>query len=214
VGRKLPVQMKLEKRIPVGSGLGGGSSDAAAMLHAVNELFDLGVPRGELAAIAHSLGSDVPFLIFGGSAIVEGLGEKLTHHEQAPKLHAVIVLPEATCPTGEVYGVYDDIEPGPIRRDAVLALADAPGGSPDADGLFNDLTDAAVRTAPELADLLSGVSELAERQAHVSGSGSAIFVLCDDAVHAEYLAQAIEGRLDLPALPVQGAGQDLPQRGD
>ena len=68
LGRKLPVQAKLDKRIPVGGGLGGGSSDAAAMLHGLNALFQLGLGPADLAAIGAPLGSDIPFLVHGGSA--------------------------------------------------------------------------------------------------------------------------------------------------
>src|SRR5688572_1918801 len=73
IGRvgEFPVQMKLEKRIPVGGGMGGGSSDAAAMLRALNDLYELNLPREELAKVGATLGSDVPFLVHGGSAIVE-----------------------------------------------------------------------------------------------------------------------------------------------
>jgi 4-diphosphocytidyl-2-C-methyl-D-erythritol kinase len=208
-GRPLPVQMKLEKRIPVGGGLGGGSSDAAAMLHAINELYDLGLGLDELAGIAHTLGSDVPFLIGGGSALVEGLGERLTRHDQTPELHAVVVFPDAFCPTGRVYGLFDDEDPGPLRVDDVLALTAGMPGSPAADGVFNDLANAAVRTAPELEEILARLSELAERPAHVSGSGSSVFVLCDDALHAQFLAEAVEKEQQLPAVAVQA----VPGRG-
>ena len=67
--RRLPLQLKIEKRIPVGGGLGGGSSNAAAMLLAVNRLFELGLSVEELAGIGEGLGADVPFLVRGGSAI-------------------------------------------------------------------------------------------------------------------------------------------------
>jgi 4-diphosphocytidyl-2-C-methyl-D-erythritol kinase len=88
--RKLPVQLKLDKRIPVGGGLGGGSSNAAAMLRGLNTLFDLGLAADELAAIGATLGSDVPFLVHGGSAVVEGLGDRISRQLRMPPLHSVI----------------------------------------------------------------------------------------------------------------------------
>ncbi len=201
---RLPVQLKLEKRIPVAGGLGGGSSDAAAMLRAVNELFDLGLSMDELREVAAGIGSDVPFFVAGGSAVIEGFGDEIEHHDRAPQLHAVIVFPEAMCPTGHVYSELDELSPGPLRAEEVKALIRSFGTStlpPEA--LFNDLARPAIRVAPELEGHLAKLTELAERPAHVAGSGSSLFVLCDDALHAQDLAEAIEQRLDLPAVAVQ-----------
>jgi 4-diphosphocytidyl-2-C-methyl-D-erythritol kinase len=203
VHRRLPVQMKLEKRIPVGGGLGGGSSDAAAMLHAVNELFELGLASDEMADVAASIGSDVPFLVQGGSAIVEGFGDRLARHDRTPDLHAVIAFPDAECPTGRIYGLFDELAPQPWRGDAVRALTAGMPDAPPPDGLFNDLAQAAIRAAPRLEEDLARLSEIAERPAHVSGSGSCLFVVCDDPLHAEFLAEAVEKACDFPALAVR-----------
>lgn len=197
--RRLPVQLKLQKRIPVGGGLGGGSSNAAAMLLAVNHLFELGLTPEELAEIGEGLGADVPFLVHGGSAIVEGLGQKLDHHDCPPDLHAVLVFPEALCPTGRVYSAFDELGSGSLQTKAVRLLAGSP---PQAEMLFNDLTAAAVRVAPALKRELERVGELAERPACVSGSGSSIFIICDEPIHASALAEAIESSLHLPAMAV------------
>jgi 4-diphosphocytidyl-2-C-methyl-D-erythritol kinase len=156
VGRRLPVQLRMDKRIPVGGGLGGGSADAAAMLRAVDALFELGLPDGDLEAIAATLGSDVPFLLHGGSAIVGGLGEQLERHAAAP----------------------------------------------DPAALFNDLAPAAARLAPELGTLGDAFTALAERPAHVTGSGSTLFVVADDPLHAEFLARAVRDQLAVPAAAV------------
>ena len=197
-GRHLPAQMKLEKRIPVGGGLGGGSSDAAAMLRACNRLFDLNLSPDELAKIGHTLGSDVPFLVHGGSAIVEGFGERV-RHRHAPQLHAVIAFPDAVCATARVYALFDELGGGSLRSEAVEALA-TPSARLRPDAPFNDLALAAARAAPQLADDLERLSQLAERPAHVSGSGSSIFVLCEDEMHAIALAEAVEHKLSLPAV--------------
>ncbi|MDY7107495.1 MAG: 4-(cytidine 5'-diphospho)-2-C-methyl-D-erythritol kinase [Planctomycetota bacterium] len=203
VHRRLPVQMKLEKRIPVGGGLGGGSSDAAAMLHAVNVLFELGLETDELAKIAASIGSDVPFLVQGGSAIVEGFGDRLAHHDRTPDLHAVLAFPEAECSTAQIYSLFDELTPGPWRGDAVRALTAGMPEAPPPDGLFNDLAPAAVRAAPRLEEDLARLSEIAERPAHVSGSGSCLFVVCDDPLHAGFLAEAVEKACGFPAVAVR-----------
>lgn len=199
----LPVQMKLEKRIPVGGGLGGGSSNAAAMLRGLNDLFDLGLSRDELANIGATLGSDVPFLVHGGSAIVEGLGERLTllAREEAPMLHAVIAFPDAHCATPRVYGLFDELthDTASLRLEDVQALTrQRPRLAPDAP--FNDLAEPAMQAAPQLREHVHDLSKLAERPAHITGSGSSVFVVCDDQMHAIALADAVERRLHLPAV--------------
>lgn len=200
-GRALPVQMKLEKRIPVGGGLGGGSSDAAAMLRALDELFNLGLTLDQLATIGATLGSDVPFLIRGGSAIVEGFGDRITPQEHIPQLNAIIVFPEASCPTGAVYRQFDLFGEAALKADAVAELARSRRIA--ADTPFNDLAEAAMRLAPTLKVDLGRVAEMAQRPAHISGSGSSLFVICDDDMHALALADAVERKLGLPSAQVK-----------
>jgi 4-diphosphocytidyl-2-C-methyl-D-erythritol kinase len=204
VRRRLAVQMKLEKRIPVGGGLGGGSSDAAAMLRGLNALFDLRLSRDELASIGHGLGSDVPFLVHGGSAIVEGLGERIDLHtpHESPSLHAVVAFPDAQCATGRVYGLFDECGGAALRGELVRSLVTDNVARRSQD-LFNDLAEPAMRAAPQLRDDLEALARLAERPAHVSGSGSSIFVVCDDDMHALALADSAERNLNLPAVAVR-----------
>jgi 4-diphosphocytidyl-2-C-methyl-D-erythritol kinase len=201
-GRPLPVQLKLQKRIPVGGGLGGGSSNAAAMLRATNRLFELGLDDARLRDVAATLGADVPFFVAGGSATVEGRGERLRMHGRVPEIHAVIVFPELACPTGRVYAAYDELGPRSLRGERVSALVDG-GARPRPGDLFNDLTAAAIRFAPALSGLLEHLGALAGRPAHLAGSGSSLFVLADDALHAEKLAAAAEDRLGLPTVAVR-----------
>lgn len=205
-GRVLPVQMKLEKRIPVGGGLGGGSSDAAAMLLAVDRLFRLDLGPDRLAEIAAGLGSDIPFLLEGGSALVEGVGDRIEPHAATPELHLVLVLPEASCPTGPVYRAFDEQTPGPLRDDAVRRIAGDGSVPPEPDAPFNDLAPAAMRLAPDLGSLADEVHAIAERPVHLTGSGSTLFVIVDDPLHGEHLARAIEERTGTPALAVTGRG--------
>ena len=203
VGRKLPIKMRLEKRIPVGGGLGGGSSNAAAMLRALNELFNLKLSREILRDIAARLGSDVPFLIDGGSAIVTGLGEQLEPAPLPNKLHALLIFPDAACPTGAVYQTLDQLRPhGAVETDRVRALSTMQIIEHDAP--FNDLAHPACEVAPKLRGELEELAELTQRAAHVSGSGSTLFVLVASALEAEILAAAIEKRMGLPVIAVEG----------
>lgn len=191
-GRSLPVQMKLTKRIPVGAGLGGGSSDAATALLAVNELFDLGLSRDELIECATQLGSDVAFFLDRSPAIVEGLGERIT---PSPPIDfcAALVLPRFACATGAVYRAFDDAPPESFREgDARLLAMNA---APDAHALFNDLAEPAMRVQELLREVVDRVSQVADRPAHVTGSGSAVFVLCDDHPSAEDLADDLREAL-------------------
>lgn len=200
VGRTLPLQLKLEKRIPIGGGLGGGSSDAAAMLHGVNALYDLGMSVDELAEIASGLGSDVAFLVHGGSAVVEGIGERIEAHEGPPDLHVVLAFPAASCPTGPVYGAFDRSLADPARRPDAARVRRLVGPRLAADACFNDLAEPALAVAPTLRDDLDELANLAERPVHVSGSGSTLFVVCDDPMHAAALADASTTKLGLPAV--------------
>jgi 4-diphosphocytidyl-2-C-methyl-D-erythritol kinase len=206
VGVRLPVQLKLEKRIPIGGGLGGGSSNAAAMLIGVNDLFELGLSRDELASIGAGIGSDVPFLVHGGSALVEGVGEEITRHDAVPKVDAVIAFPAASCPTGAVYSRFDARAGAELRGERVHALLAACGSQPRSEALFNDLGEPAMDVAPAVREAVRRLGELAELPVHVTGSGSSIFVLCDDAINAEALAAACTERLGLPAVAVRAHG--------
>ncbi|NNF43518.1 MAG: 4-(cytidine 5'-diphospho)-2-C-methyl-D-erythritol kinase [Phycisphaerales bacterium] len=192
--RALPLQMKLEKRIPLGSGLGGGSSDAAGMLHAVNELFELGLSDDTLAGIGLELGADVPFLVYGGNAIVGGVGDDVDRQPTADTLHAVLVFPESACETAAVYRRFDELGASEFRPDAIRTLATG-GGEP-----FNDLMAPALDLTPTLATLREAIAGHAERPAHLSGSGSTLFVRCDDELHADFLARRLEEALGVPAV--------------
>lgn len=202
-GRQLPVQLRIDKRIPVGGGLGGGSSDAAAMLHAVNDLFDLGMSVHDLASIGRDLGSDVPYFVHGGSAVVEGQGEQVTLQDRMPELHAVLIFPDCACPTGAVYQRFDELGAAKLQSATVRDLPKVMPSVVANEGLFNDLTEAALAVEPALAEVRQRIEQLAERSAHLSGSGSTWFVLCDEPIHAEHLAEAIESRLGLPAIAVR-----------
>ncbi|MCH8822580.1 MAG: 4-(cytidine 5'-diphospho)-2-C-methyl-D-erythritol kinase [Planctomycetes bacterium] len=201
--RQLPVQLKLEKRIPVGGGLGGGSSNAAAMLNAVNQLFELDLSKDELIKIAANLGSDVPFFVSGGSAVVTGLGDQIDLHDQMPIINAVIVFPQIKCPTSSVYRAFDELSPSSLNSEAVSLAAKNNNSSIQPDAIFNDLTQAAIDTAPQLKEHMQQLSDLAQRKVHIAGSGSSLFILCDDELHSQHLCDAIETKLDLPAVAVQ-----------
>ncbi|MBQ3912499.1 MAG: 4-(cytidine 5'-diphospho)-2-C-methyl-D-erythritol kinase, partial [Lachnospiraceae bacterium] len=104
------MHVKLTKCIPVAAGLAGGSSDCAASLKAANELYGLGLSPERLAAYGVRLGADVPYCLMGGTAISEGIGEKLTPLPAAPQAYVLLVKPAFGISTKEAYGGYDSKE--------------------------------------------------------------------------------------------------------
>lgn len=193
-GRSLPVQLKLDKRIPVGGGLGGGSSDAAAVLLIMRDLFALDIPDDRLVKLAMTLGSDVAFFLRGAPAVVEGYGERITHTDPV-RGHAVLLFPAFGCPTAEVYREFDRDSPRPLRTEDVHRLTRTPS-LPASRDLFNDLAGPAGRVAPELARLRARAADVISAPVHVTGSGSTLFALYDD----ECSARASVERLTV-ALP-------------
>ncbi|MHC4247035.1 MAG: 4-(cytidine 5'-diphospho)-2-C-methyl-D-erythritol kinase [Planctomycetota bacterium] len=203
VGRALAVQARIEKRIPVGGGLGGGSADAAMMLHALNQLFGLGLSTDELAEVGGPLGSDVAFQVHGGAAIVAGRGEQVELHDPPEDLHAVLVLPESICPTGPVYRRFDELRAeARVDETRVRSLVDS---ALTADSPFNDLADAAFDLHPALLEDADRVRAIVEGPVHLSGSGSTLFAICDASLHADLLAAAITEQTGIPAIPVRNS---------
>ncbi|MGP1345709.1 MAG: 4-(cytidine 5'-diphospho)-2-C-methyl-D-erythritol kinase [Phycisphaerales bacterium] len=206
-GRTLPVQLKLEKRIPVGGGLGGGSSNAAAMLIAIRALFQLDLSDESLIELAHQLGSDVPFFVHAGitrcnAATIHNLGERI---DPAPPVSAkgLLILPDFGCPTPAVYRAFDatpratDHDAFEARSARIRSLADS---SPHPPGwheqLFNDLADPAGAVAPRLTEIIRDAADTADATIHLTGSGSTCFLmLAED--HAPSAVEAL--RADLSA---------------
>jgi 4-diphosphocytidyl-2-C-methyl-D-erythritol kinase len=187
-GHPLPCRIIVEKRIPVGGGLGGGSSDCAAALRGLDALFGLRVSPSDLRAVAASLGSDVPFFIDGGealgappgAALVSGYGERIERLPHVPGW-AVLVLPPAACPTGPVYAAFDRQVAGhdQVVNEARVRAAISQSviaGAPREDLLFNDLAEAATVVAPLLRRVMAVLRSATGRVPMVTGSGSTVFM--------------------------------------
>ena len=169
VGR---IVITLDKRIPHGAGLGGGSSDAASVLLALNQQLEAPLTMAELAAIALTLGSDVPFFLIGGTTHATGRGEELTPLTALPPTPVTVLMPAAQLPTPSVFKELTAAERGP----RVARGADWAANQPLAILLHNRLTGPARRLCPEVVALLDwlavqGVPHL------LSGSGAACFAL-------------------------------------
>lgn len=195
VGRSLPIALRVSKRIPTGGGLGGGSSDAASTLRAVVDAFELSIAPARLAAIALTLGSDVPYFLLDppSAAVVEGVGERIAP-APAPRGDLVLIFPPFGCATGPVYRAFDALPPGPFRAEEVrsMALSADPRGAT----LFNDLLPAARRVEPALAEIIREAERAAAAPIHMTGSGSTLFAFFERAPQADRAAGAVRRAAD------------------
>lgn len=167
-GAGLGVEITLDKRLPMGGGLGGGSSDAATVLLALNRLWRLEWPRERLQALGLELGADVPFFIHGRNAFVEGVGERLQALNLPPAWY-LVVAPPASVPTAEIFAAPD------LTRDTkAIKMADFSAGW-GAGGLFgrNDLEAVVCERYPAVARALAWLRQHAE--ARMTGSGACVF---------------------------------------
>lgn len=184
-GARRGFRARLHKRIPVGGGLGGGSSDAAAALRLGNALLAAPLADAALHAIARGLGADVPFHLVGGSQWGRGIGDELTPAELGPA-HFVLLVPPFDCPTAEVYKnhVPHWNDGGPQgTNDAASLPAAATAANRDSAlriGFSNELTAAAESIRPALAALRQRAAALAGSPVHLTGSGSTLFLACED----------------------------------
>ncbi|MCE5280104.1 MAG: 4-(cytidine 5'-diphospho)-2-C-methyl-D-erythritol kinase [Planctomycetaceae bacterium] len=183
------VDISLAKSIPPGMGLGGGSSDAAAVLAGMTRLLKLDVTADRLAELGAALGCDVPLFLGPPAQRMTGRGEVLEPVALAD-FAAVLVLPQFGCPTAAVYAAFDR-RPQPMGRPLPPELLrDSP--SRWRGRLENQLTAAAQDVCPPLSELLGKLASLVEAPVCMTGSGSAMFVLCDSAAEAARVAAALQ----------------------
>lgn len=186
--------LRLDKRLPVAAGLGGGSADAAAALRLLNRAWGAGLDAASLEALAAQLGSDVPACIQSLPVTASGRGEVLRPAPRLPVLHAVLVNPGVACPTGAVYRAFDlsAAREAPEPVDDPLGLPDAPAVAGWLSGLRNDLEGPALAVAPDIARVLDRLRGAPETLlARLSGSGATSFALCADAGAAGRLAAGL-----------------------
>ncbi len=217
VGRAPDVAISIEKSIPVAGGMAGGSADAAAVLVAMNTLWELGVPRRDLHALAAELGSDVPFALHGGTALGTGRGEELATVLARNTFHWVLAFAEGGLSTPAVFAELDRLRerPGdaPPRLDDPEPLLGAlASGDPTelAPLLGNDLQPAALSLDPELRRTLRAGTDAGALAGIVSGSGPTCAFLCASAAAAVDVGSQLAGAgvcrtVRVASGPVQGA---------
>ncbi|MEW6636426.1 MAG: 4-(cytidine 5'-diphospho)-2-C-methyl-D-erythritol kinase [Actinomycetota bacterium] len=196
LGGDLPVRVTLRKRIPSGSGLGGGSADAAAVLTGLSELFGLGLSAAELREVGATVGADVPFAVAGGTALAEGVGERLAALPAPPEHWLVIIMPGKGADTGEVYRLYDEWSGGraPGSVGPVVASLEAGDLKALASSVGNDLTTVTAELVPEVREYGRRLLGAGALGAAMTGTGTAVFGVFED----ERTARRAAGRMSAP----------------
>lgn len=186
--------LSIRKAIPVAGGMAGGSADAAGALLACSVLWDIDVDADEMRSLAAELGSDVPFSLFGGTAIGTGRGTELIPVLSRGRRHWVLVFADEGLSTAKVYRKFDELAPEGRELEVPDELTNAliAGSVPQlATALRNDLTEAAIALRPALADTLAAGIEAGALAGMISGSGPTCAFLCRD----ESAAIDVSGRL-------------------
>lgn len=185
VKERSPVEVTLEKRIPTGAGLGGGSADAAAVIEALTDRYH--VDGASRAKAALRTGADVTFFLGGGTARMEGVGERITRLDALSGFVLAVVVPEYRLSTPEVYRAWD------LMHYPTGELVDSRRLPPALREfeVINDLTPAAVTVEPALGDLFADLSDRWERPVMMSGSGSAVFACFADLDEASDAASSV-----------------------
>lgn len=192
-------KIRLNKRVPVAMGLGGGSSDAAAALIALNRLWDLGIKTEELALVAAEVGSDVSFFLWGGTALAEGRGERVSPLPSVPPMYLTLVFPDITV-ADKTKTMYSRLTPanysdGGITRRMLQILA---GGQAVRESVrscfYNAFEDLASWEFPLLADMRREVAAQGGPDLHLCGAGPALFAVPGSDMEHQAVAESLQPR--------------------
>lgn len=176
------VLLDIQKNIPSGAGMGGGSADAAAVLRGLNRIFGEPLSEQRLLDIAVQVGADVPFCLVGGTKLCRGIGEQMSEFPAAEGVF-VVVKPDFSCPTGEAYKKYDSSPVAPHGGLENFRSAMPKDYAPEMYNVFQELY-----ADERIESICRRLVELGARGAMLTGSGSAVFGVFDD-VHAANAAQ-------------------------
>lgn len=190
------VYIDLYKRIPVAAGLAGGSSDAAAVLVGMNKLFHLGLSKNQLMVLAKDLGADVPYCIMQGTALAEGIGEKLTKLPEFPECHLVLAKPNINVSTPWVYNHLNvqQISRHPKTDQMIKAIENKDLFNVTSE-LCNVLEEVTIKQYPIIQDIKDKLIDKGAIGSLMSGSGPTVFGIFDDEQKAKKAAydMKIEG---------------------
>lgn len=184
------VDIGIEKNIPMGAGLGGGSSDAATTLLVLNRLWNCNFSREELMALGVQLGADVPFFIFGENAYAQGIGEKLSSIK-TPEGYFVVVKPPVSVPTAAIFRSREL-----TRNTEPIKIANFPGNYKNCpDFGKNDLQSVAIKLFPEIATALDALGQYGKSR--MTGSGACVFARFGNKTEAEEVAASLSGKWEV-----------------
>ncbi len=188
------VKITIAKRIPVGAGLGGGSSDAAAVLRGLNRVLRQPFRPAELMEMGLGVGADVPFFIFGQPALATGIGERLEAYRQLPSYRVLLIYPGVSVSTAEVY---KNLDLGLTKCKKKLKDFDLKRRPFDAAvHLCNDLETVTLSRYPQVKAAREALDGRGALGISMSGSGSTVFALFDDNGTARRALQSLEGATD------------------
>ena len=192
VGERVSIHVTLKKMIPSSAGLGGGSSDAAATLRALNKHFDNRLSDSELLSLGARLGSDVPFCLFGGTAVCRGRGELLTEATVKEKMYFVVAIGEGSVSTPKAYSLLDkrysnfdgSVDRGG-KADISSLLSDLDGGVIPSYSIYNVFEEEIAKELSEVLEIKKELLSLGATSAMMSGSGPSVFGLFETEASAE-----------------------------
>lgn len=198
-GLERTVEIELEKHIPLGSGLGGGSSNGACVIRGLNTLYDLHKSNEELAAVGRNVGSDVPFFVYGGTALGRGRGEIIRPLPPLPgTLWLVLLKPRVSVSTGNAYQWVRGYKGGrELDENDLEARLNAGDAGFVLDKIYNAFEGIVVKKHPELGRYRAELEAAGCRPVSMTGSGSSFFGFCDNEKQARAIAAAFEDREDL-----------------
>ena len=187
-GEPRDAHVRLDKKIPVAAGLGGGSADAAAAVLGLHEIWGGRLSKPALVALAADLGADVPFFLFGGTALGVGRGDELYPVDDVPRMNIVLIKPSFGVPTKDAYGWLDEDRAAgfrPTRQPTTVDLGWARGPVE----LTNDLEDPVARRHPMIDEMLGASRRAGATAAAMTGSGSAVFAVFPPALVTKALSR-------------------------
>ncbi len=187
--------IELTKRIAVGAGMGGGSSDAATTLFALNELWQTGLSLDELAELGATIGSDVPLFFAQPSCVIRGRGERVERTRLNWSGWVTLICPGIFVATKDVYAAWRPDDRGADTGSATARVAAARSARDLGPAMANELESAIARVAPRVEEMHRAVSALGSAPVRVSGAGSTLFALFDTFDEATALARAVTTEL-------------------
>ncbi|MGH1649385.1 4-(cytidine 5'-diphospho)-2-C-methyl-D-erythritol kinase [Enterococcus gilvus] len=190
------LRVKIHKEIPVAAGLGGGSTDSAAALRAVNRLWNLGLSIEELAALGAEVGSDVPYCVYGQTSLVEGFGEKVTPIAPMPQCWVVVVKPRMSVSTRTIFAkiIMEDLYHPDIE--ALVSAIEENDYQKMTENLGNSMEVVTIKKHPVIQQLKDRMLKYGADAAMMSGSGPTVYALCHKYSRAKHVLNALKGFCD------------------